>query len=154
MFSDSEWSYGSFEPYGSNKRDTGGRHVWAFYVMYSAVVFRKNSVSCPYKHLSYSYTYILIIYAFVCYGRKKCLWIIGDNIRVTDRKIYLRSSRWHICYLYRGSSSVYMFSFSTDSTSMCAQTIFRAMDFLTAWVVEKGIESMTRKAKLVNTLVC
>ena len=30
---------------------------------------------------------------------------------------------------------------------MCAQTIFRAMDFLTAWVVEKSKRSVANKGK-------
>lgn len=34
---------------------------------------------------------------------------------------------------------------SIDPTSMCAQTIFRVLDFLTAWVVEKSSPPVVKK---------
>ena len=37
--------------------------------------------------------------------------------------------------------------FFVDSTSMCAQTIFSGLDFLTAWVVEKSKAAITSKGE-------
>ena len=37
--------------------------------------------------------------------------------------------------------------FNSDSTSMCAQTIFSALDFLTAWVIAKNKAAVVRKSK-------
>jgi hypothetical protein len=37
--------------------------------------------------------------------------------------------------------------FSTDSTAMCAQTIFSALDFLTAWIIDIKKTAVVRKSK-------
>ena len=39
------------------------------------------------------------------------------------------------------------YSIHLDSTSMCAQTIFSALDFLTAWVIAKNKTVVVQKSK-------
>ena len=51
--------------------------------------------------------------------------------------MFVTSCRYHVAYDFIPS----------DSTSMCAQTIFSALDFLTAWTIAKNKAAIVRKSK-------